>query len=297
MSHELDLFLKDSSQALETELKRCMPVSSLKGAEELNEAIHHALFPGGKRMRPILTLLAMHTAGGPWRDALPVACAVEYLHTCSLILDDLPCMDSALERRGKKPTHLVFGESTAILAAVALLNGTWALLFQNDFSPEGVARTQRLLQEASRCIGPDGIIAGQFFDLSFFISHTTTTESLLKTASTTRFMLSSGAIMAGAPERAVEALAIFGQELGSTYQMLDDVIDRETDARLGPTGQFVLLFDHACDCINQATDRLSRFFNDDSASLMLEYTRRIFQPMIESARKCLRSETADTQTS
>lgn len=297
MSHELDLFLRDSTQALETELNRYMPASSLKGAEELNRAIHHAMFSGGKRMRPLFTLLAMHSAGRPWRDALPVACAVEFLHTCSLILDDLPCMDSASERRGRNPIHQVFGESTAILAAAALLSRSWALLFQNDFSPEGVARTQRLLEEASRCIGPDGIIAGQFFDLSNRRRSQPPTEILLKTASMTRFMLSSGAIMADAPEPAFEALAFFGQELGSAYQMLDDVIDSEADARLGPTGQSVLLFDNACDRLNKATDRLSLFFNEGSASMMLEYARRIFQPMIDRARERLQAETAGVHAS
>lgn len=297
MSHELDLFLQDSAPALETELERHMPVSSLEGSENLNQAIHHALFPGGKRMRPLFTLLAMHTAGASWRNALPVACAVEYLHTCSLILDDLPCMDSASERRGKSPTHLEFGESTAILAAVALLSRTWSLLLQNDSSREGVARTRRLVEEASHCIGPDGIIAGQFLDLSNRKRFQTPPESFLKTASTTRLMLSSGAVIADAPEPAVQALAFFGQELGSAYQMLDDVIDMETDARMGPTGRTVLLLDRACDRLNQAMDQLQRFFNDGSASLMMEYTRYIFQPVIDRARERLRSETAEIHSS
>ena len=293
MGPELTLFLSEGSRELETELKRCMPVSSLIGSDRLNQAIHDALFPGGKRMRPLLTLLAAHTAGGPWRNALPVACAVEYLHTCSLILDDLPCMDGASERRGRRPTHVAYGESTAILAAIALLNRTWALLYQNGDALKEADRTRRLIEEASRCLGPDGIIAGQFFDLLNGKRFQAPPESFLKTAGITRFMLGSGAIMADASESAVEALASFGQEFGTVYQMLDDVIDMEADARTGPAGQAVLLVDQARALLNRSTDGLLRFFNDGSAGLLLEFARQIFEPMIDRSRECMRSETAD----
>ncbi len=290
MSHELDLFFSEGAAALEEELHRHMPVSSLKGSEILNHAIHDALFPGGKRMRPLLTLLATHTAGGAWRNALPIACAVEYIHTCSLILDDLPCMDGASERRGRSPIHIVYGESTAILAAVALLNRTWTLLYQNGNSPAESDRSTRLFREASQCLGPDGIVAGQYLDLLNRTAFQTPPESLLKTASTTRFMLSSGAIVADAPESVVEALALFGQEFGAVYQMLDDVIDMETDARIGPAGQAALLYDQARARLNRAMDQLGCFFNGDSASLILEFTRHIFQSVLDRARERLRSE-------
>lgn len=297
MSHELDRFLQESTRALESELSRWMPASSLDGSEDLNRAIRYALFPGGKRMRPLFTLLATHTAGGNWRDALPVACAVEYFHTCSLVLDDLPCMDGASERRGKRPTHLEFGESTAILAAVSLLNGSWGLLLRNDASPEGVARTRRLVEEAARCIGPDGIIGGQFLDLANRDGAGNAIPNLLKTASTTRFMLSSGAIVADAPDRVVETLADFGREIGSAYQMLDDVIDREADARSWAGAAAALPVDRACDCLNECMDALRRRIDDGRASLMLEYTPWIFQPVIDRARRCVRPEGAGIQSS
>jgi geranylgeranyl diphosphate synthase type II len=295
MSHELDLFLHDSAEMLEIELKRYLPISSLQGSENLNQAICYALFPGGKRMRPLFTLLAAHAFGGQWRRALPVACAIEYLHACSLVLDDLPCMDNASERRGKTPTHRAFGESTAILAAVALLNRAWILLCQQDLCPEGAVRTRRLLEEASCCIGLDGIIGGQFFDLSIRKRRQSLPESLLKTTTLTRFTLSSGAIVADAPKPAVEALARFGQELGAAYQMLDDVVDVEEDALIGPTANRALLLDQARYRLNQATGRLARFFADDSASLLLEYTQRVFSLMIGRATEYLASEIADIE--
>lgn len=282
MSHELDLFLRESIPELENELKRHMPVSSLEGSGDLNRAIQYALFPGGKRMRPLFTLLAAHTAGGDRRSAFPVACAVEYLHTCSLILDDLPCMDRALERRGRRPTHLEFSESTAILAAVALLNCSWTLLLRNDSSRDGSARTKRLVEQAVRCIGPDGIIGGQFLDLAKKEGTLNTVPNLLKTASTTRFMLSSGSIVADAPEQVVEALAAFGEEIGSVYQILDDVIDGEAEKASSQ-------LQSACSRLDRSMEDLHRFFSDGAASLLLEFTDWIFRPAVERANECVRS--------
>lgn len=296
MSHTLDLFLQDSAQALESELERYLPVSSLEGLKDLNQAIHYALFPGGKRMRPLFTLLAAQTAGGQWGNALPVACAIEYLHTCSLILDDLPCMDNAMDRRGKKATHLVFGESTAILAAVALLNQAWSLLCQHDLSPEGWVKTRWLVEEALRCVGSDGIIAGQFLDLSTRNRPRSAPDRMLKTITLTRLMLSSGAIIADAPRVAVEALALFGQELGLAYQLLDDVIDIKTDALMGTAANRTSIFDQARNRLDQATNRVVRFFEDGSASLLLEFTQRSFNQMIDRARECLAPEGADAPT-
>jgi len=293
MSYELDRFLLDSTRALETALQRYLPLSSLEGSENLNRAIYYALFPGGKRMRPLFTLLAVQTVGGRWRDALPVACAIEYLHTCSLILDDLPCMDNAMDRRGKKATHVALGESTAILAAVALLNRAWNLLCQHDLSPEGLVRTRWLVEEASHCVGSDGIIAGQFLDLSTGNQPRSAPERILKTTTLTRLMLSSGAIIADAPRVAVEALALFGQELGFAYQLLDDVIDMQTDALMGSAANRTSIFDQACDRLDQATNHVVRFCEHGSASLLLEFTQRVFDQMINSARECLAPEDAD----
>jgi len=292
MKHELDLFLQKSVPELEKELKRHMPLSSLEGSDDLNRAIQYALFPGGKRMRPLFTLLAAHTAGGDWHCALPVACVVEYLHTCSLILDDLPCMDRASERRGKRPTYVEFSESTAILAAIAFLNRGWTLLLQNDASQEGAIRTRRLVEEAARCIGPDGIIGGQFLDLAQREGIRGPIPNLLKTASTTRFMLSSGSIIADAPDEVVEALAIFGEEIGSAYQMLDDIIDGEADAKTIEGEKAACLLHFACNRLNQSMDACARFISDGSATLLLEYTRWVFQPTIERATQCIQSEAA-----
>src|SRR5215218_5530123 len=104
-----------------------LPLSPLPAARRLNDALLYALFPGGKRLRPVLSLLASALVSVPRAEALNVACAVEFLHGSSLIIDDLPCMDDAGMRRNRRTLHLVFGEGTAMLAALALLNQSYAL--------------------------------------------------------------------------------------------------------------------------------------------------------------------------
>jgi geranylgeranyl diphosphate synthase type II len=285
MSHELDRLLLEGTRALESELDRWLPASTLDRSEGLNRAVRYSVFPGGKRMRPLFTLLAAHAAGGSWRDALPVACAVEYIHTCSLILDDLPCMDRASERRGRRPTYAEFGESTAILAAVALLNRSWSLLLCGD-GGQGIGRTRRLVEEAGCCIGPDGLIGGQFLDLAGRGDTRDSAPDLLKTAGATRFMLSAGAIVAGAPEPVVEALGAFGREIGAAYQMLDDVIDREADARTGAARAGAPMVDLACDRLHGCADSLVHGCVGAGALLLLEYTHLVFRPLIDRAREC-----------
>ena len=154
----------------------------------------------------------------------------------------------------------------------------------------------RVGEEAARCIGPDGIIGGQFLDLAGRDGTRNPAPNLLKTASMTRFMLSSGAIVADAPGPVVEALADFGREIGSAYQMLDDVIDGEADARAGAGGEAVPV-DRACDCLDRCMDQLRRFCPGGGASLMLGYTRWIFQPVIGRARQSLRLQAAGRQNS
>src|SRR5215210_4584031 len=121
-------FVVSERDGVEAALRRSLPVSTLARAARLNEALEYAVFPGGKRLRPALALLASRLAGAARARALGVACAVEFLHTSSLILDDLPSMDDAGVRRARPALHLVYGEGVAVLAAVALLNQSYALL-------------------------------------------------------------------------------------------------------------------------------------------------------------------------
>jgi len=205
---------------IEAALERSLPLSAQHGAERLNEAMRAAVFPGGKRWRPILTLLGTMTAGGSAQSALPIACAIEFLHTSSLILDDLPAMDDAQMRRGRAALHLLYGEGFALLAALALLNQAYALLAR--------AGTERLIAESARCIGTDGMIGGQAADLDIRASggnsHALASRQL-KTTALARLTIIAGAVADGADERDVAALARYGECLGAAYQICDDLLD------------------------------------------------------------------------
>ncbi|MET0650744.1 MAG: polyprenyl synthetase family protein, partial [Pyrinomonadaceae bacterium] len=189
----------------------------------------YAVFPGGKRLRPALALLASRLAGASREQALRVACAVEFLHSSSLILDDLPSMDDADVRRGRGALHLVFGEGVAVLAAVALLNQSYALLAEAACGDGGREHGGRaLVREAARCVGSDGMVGGQVVDLETRAA-AADDEALacrdLKTVALMRLMMTAGALACGAGAGETSALADFGECFGRAYQVCDDVWD------------------------------------------------------------------------
>jgi geranylgeranyl diphosphate synthase type II len=225
MFDRLTNFITLHQPMIEAALEQSLPLSARHGAERLNEALRAAVFPGGKRWRPILTLLGTMTAGGAAQPALPIACAIEFLHTSSLILDDLPAMDDAKLRRGRAALHLTYGEGLALLAALALLNQAFALLASGG---EARAGTSRLITEAARCIGPDGMIGGQAADLDIRASRGNShalASRQLKTTALARLTIIAGAIASGADEQDVSALARYGDCLGAAYQICDDLLD------------------------------------------------------------------------
>ena len=210
---------------IEAALEQSLPLSAQRGAERLNEAIRASVFPGGKRWRPILTLLGTMAAGGDGQSAMPIACAIEFLHTSSLILDDLPAMDDARLRRGRATLHLIYGEGLSMLAALALLNQAYALLAR--------AGACRLIAEAARCIGADGMIGGQAADLEIRASRgdsSALASRQLKTSALARLTLIAGAVAAGADEMDIAALASYGECLGAAYQICDDLLDESGES-------------------------------------------------------------------
>lgn len=233
MSEQLSDFIARRQASLERALKEWLPTSSQPGAERLNEALRYALFPGGKRLRPIFTLLGAGLAGASARQSLAAACAIEFLHSSSLILDDLPGMDDARLRRNRTALHLVYGEGLAVLAAVALLNQSYALLVQSADGASGPGAVEALMREATRCIGSDGMIGGQVVDLESSDSRTEALASRdLKTIALMRLMMVCGALARGSSDAEIAALAKFGECLGRAYQMCDDLLDELGDARL-----------------------------------------------------------------
>jgi geranylgeranyl pyrophosphate synthase len=210
-------------ELIETGLQKWLPLGKLRAADRLNEAIHYAVFSGGKRMRPMLALLGANVTGGSEQQALPAACAMEFLHASSLIFDDLPAMDDADVRRGRATVHLAFGEDIALLTGLALLNHSYSLM---SSSPE-------LIREAAQCIGVNGMIGGQAADLELL-----STESLgsqepsacrsrnRKTTALMRLTMVAGAMACEASSEAVRALAHCGECLGEAYQIYDDLLDQ-----------------------------------------------------------------------
>ncbi len=194
----------------------------------LHESMRYSLLAGGKRIRPVLTIQVATDLGATEEAALDAACAVEMVHAASLILDDLPCMDDAKLRRGKRANHLVFGEDTAILAATALLNRAFGVIAECDLLPaETRLELTRLLSDS---VGSNGIIAGQFCDLQIRHGHGNDVADLTemygqKTGALFVAALEAGARVAGVDDTWVTAVRKYGVNLGLAFQLLDDLLD------------------------------------------------------------------------
>ena len=203
------------------------------------EAMRYSLFAGGKRVRPILCLAAAEALGGDPVPMLPMACALECIHTYSLIHDDLPAMDDDDLRRGKPTNHVVFGEAGAILAGDGLLTFAFDLLSDpslNEFISDG-ARI-RLIQVVSRAAGPLGMVGGQALDVASegkaVDFETLRTIHRCKTGALITASVQAGAIIGGADDRQYGALTSYGEAIGLAFQIYDDLLNVEgTTEELG----------------------------------------------------------------
>lgn len=229
---ELWQYVEKHRLQIEKSLHEFLPLAPPKIETKFNEAVEYALFSGGKRLRPILTLLGAELFGAKAETILPAAVAGEYIHTSSLIFDDLPCMDNASERRGKTSLHEKFGEGLAILVAIGFLNASYGLVFVNHAGlPE---RAMQAHAELVECIGASGMIGGQSVDLALAkgAGGNFEIESVrnLKTSALMRLSLRVGAILAGASHLDLVTLSRFAELLGDAYQLSDDLLDLEEDA-------------------------------------------------------------------
>lgn len=193
----------------------------------LHGAMRHALLAPGKRMRPLLTLLAARQCGLRGLAALDAACAVEMVHAASLVLDDMPCMDDAQLRRGQPTTHLAYGEDVAMLAAVGLLNHAYATIAGCEVLESRVKAA--LVELFAATVGPQGLLGGQEFDLRDRAAaadpETIARFDHAKTGVLMAAAVEAGAIVAGADAATREALRAFAGHLGAAFQTLDDMID------------------------------------------------------------------------
>jgi len=197
-------------------------------------AVDWSLLAPAKRLRPILALLVTETLQGDPKSVLPAGCAVEMVHTASLILDDLPCMDDAALRRGKPACHVEFGVETAILAAFALQNRAFEILAEGwAFGPSASTRVL-LAQELAKAIGPSGMIAGQAADLETTgVAIDLSTLEFIHSRKTGALFIASaaiGALVAGAAEKDRAAIVAYAKNLGLAFQVVDDLIDAVSKA-------------------------------------------------------------------
>jgi geranylgeranyl diphosphate synthase type II len=195
----------------------------------LREAMAYSLTAGGKRVRPVLLLAAGNAVGGSEGELLPFACAVEYVHTYSLIHDDLPAMDNDDFRRGKPTCHKAYGEATAILAGDGLLTEAFRVMAEYPLASSRPARAVRAIAELARATGAEGMVGGQQLDLdaSPGVSPLPEVEEiqLRKTAALIASCARMGGILGGGDATLVAALGDFGKRLGILFQVTDDILD------------------------------------------------------------------------
>ena len=197
-----------------------------------HKSIHYSLMAGGKRLRPILALAAAEAVGGDEETVMPFSCAIEMVHTYSLIHDDLPAMDNDDLRRGKPTCHKVFGEGIAILAGDALLTHAFIIISNPEYAKNiDPAIRIMIIQELAKASGTEGMIGGQVLDLeaqnkSLGLDELSTIHKL-KTGSLIKASTQIGALAGGAEEKEVESLSAYGQHLGLAFQIMDDLLDIE----------------------------------------------------------------------
>lgn len=203
---------------------------------KLNESVRYSMFAGGKRLRPILALSAAEAAKKDPKTVLPVACALEMIHTYSLIHDDLPAMDDDDLRRGRPTNHKVYGEAVAILAGDSLLTLAFHTIAQHSKNGHS-EKSIRVLSKISQAAGPQGMVGGQVQDLLSEKKKISPEElenlHRHKTGALIQVSLEVGAIFAGASEAQIEALSQFGGSIGLSFQIADDLLDIEGGEEIG----------------------------------------------------------------
>ena len=195
----------------------------------LLEAMGYSLMAGGKRLRPVLLLSAGKAVGGGERELLPFACAVEFVHTYSLVHDDLPSMDDDDFRRGKPTSHKVFGEGMAVLAGDALLTEAFRIMAESDAASADPGKAVRAIADLARSAGAEGMVGGQQMDLSAVPGNAAPSAvdeiELRKTAALLASCARVGGILGGGTGGQIAALGDFGTRLGLLFQITDDILD------------------------------------------------------------------------
>lgn len=234
---DLSAYLQARQAQVETALDSAMPVTY---PEKIYEAMRYSLLARGKRLRPILCLATCEMAGGTLEMALPTACALEMVHTMSLIHDDLPAMDNDDYRRGCLTNHKVYGEAVAILAGDGLLAYAFEFVVVNTRNVPA-ERMLQVIARLGRAVGANGLVGGQVVDLESEGQPDVSLETLNfihnhKTAALLEACVMCGGILAGAPESDLQRLSRYAQNIGLAFQIVDDILDiTATQEELGKT--------------------------------------------------------------
>ena len=226
MSFDLDAYMKERLAAVDAALDVFLPPEAER-PETLHKAMRYSVFAGGKRLRPILVMAGAEAVGGTAEQVMPTACAMELIHTYSLVHDDLPAMDNDDFRRGVPTNHKVFGEATAILAGDALLTLAFRLVADNlrQTNPSALG----VVVDIADAAGHGGMVAGQVADLEAegrqVGADTVDYIHAHKTGALIRASLRVGARLCGATAEQVQALSVAGADLGLAFQIVDDILD------------------------------------------------------------------------
>jgi len=223
-------YLKERCRLIESALADALPEHTGSSAARLFEAMRYSLFAGGKRIRPVLALASCEAVGGRMERALGLGCALEMIHTYSMIHDDLPCMDDDDLRRGKPTNHKIYGDAMATLAGDALLTDAFKVLAR---SCDGVppALMLEVIAELAEAAGSDGMVGGQVIDILSEGEATDTAKlEYLHSKKTGALFLAAvrgGARLGGATKPQLEKLSDYGRALGLAFQVTDDILDVE----------------------------------------------------------------------
>lgn len=272
---DLKKYIRKKSQVVNAALEQMLQNSPQD--ETIHQAMQYSLMAGGKRIRPALCLAACEAVGGNPQDALPAACALEMIHTYSLIHDDLPAMDDDQLRRGKPTCHVAFGEATAILAGDALLTLAFEVLGSVPLeNGDQAARWLQVIRIIAAAAGSQGMIQGQMLDMAAegrrLDVHELESMHRLKTGALIEASLKCGALLAQADQAQLEHLQNYARNIGLAFQVADDILNVEGDPEL--MGKAV------------GTDRLNQK-NTYPSLLGLETSKQLAQKLIRQALQAL----------
>jgi geranylgeranyl diphosphate synthase, type II len=230
-SFDIEEYLRSQKEVVDTNLDRLLPPAATY-PQIINEAIRHSVFAGGKRIRPILVLATGEALGGDFQRLINLACAIEMLHTYSLIHDDLPAMDNDDYRRGQPTSHKKFGEAIAILAGDGLQTLAFQTLSSSPMAEESALVQIQVINRLARAVGVNrGMIAGQVVDITtqgrafsreqLEYIHSSKTGALIQAS------VNCAVLLCSASEDVRRHLSAFGSSVGLAFQIVDDILDEE----------------------------------------------------------------------